>query len=112
LIGGDIITEINGIPLTSKEKFFEIVQGLKLGATLHLTLFREGMVREIEYRLPERPILTSELPVGRASAPLQERRFSLRKRTHSSDFKQVAGIPSATCISFRVPLPPLFLVLT
>lgn len=83
LIGGDIVTKINGIPLTSEEKFFEVVQGLKLGTALHLTLFREGTVREVEYRLPERPILTGDLPVDRASTPLPERRTFHKKRKQS-----------------------------
>ncbi|WDT72845.1 MAG: trypsin-like peptidase domain-containing protein [Candidatus Manganitrophus sp.] len=82
LIGGDIITKINGIPLTSEETFFEIVQGLKLGTTLHLTLFREGAVREIKYPLPERPILTSDLPIGR-EASLRERGLPSGRRKNN-----------------------------
>ncbi|TAK06899.1 MAG: trypsin-like serine protease [Candidatus Manganitrophaceae bacterium] len=66
LMGGDIITRINGIPITSEEKFIEALQGLKVGATLHLTLFREGKRQEVHYLLPERPTLSGDLPSQRA----------------------------------------------
>ena len=61
LLGGDIITTANGQPLNDPEKFTMFVGSLKVGDTVHLTLYREGKTRKVEFRLPERPILPGDL---------------------------------------------------
>lgn len=66
LMGGDIITQMNGIPITSEEKFIEALQKLKVGATLHLTFYRDGKRLEVKYVVPERPTLSGDLPSHRA----------------------------------------------
>ncbi len=77
LMGGDIITKINGTSINSEEKFTQVLQGLKVGGTLHLTLFREGEKVEVSYPLPERPTLSGDIPTHRAlTVPSAKRRLS------------------------------------
>ncbi|MBI3803661.1 MAG: trypsin-like peptidase domain-containing protein [Nitrospirae bacterium] len=66
LMGGDIITKINGTSMTSEEKFIQALQEIKVGTTLHLNLFREGKQQEVSYLLPERPALSGDLATHRA----------------------------------------------
>ena len=62
LLGGDIITRINGVQTTEAEKIAPIMRGLKVGATLTMSVFHEGETREVIYTLPERPLLPGDLP--------------------------------------------------
>ncbi len=80
LLGGDIITAANGQPLDEPDKFARIVRSLKVGDTVRLTLYRDGGTRQVELRLPERPILPGDLPSdGRRSlSPFLGHRFGRR----------------------------------
>ena len=60
LVGGDIVTRLNGMRLDSDERLEEAMRQLEVGKTLRLTLFRDGQEREVEYELPERPILPGD----------------------------------------------------
>lgn len=62
LIGGDIVTGINGIKMDSPENLLRAMQGLKTGKTVDLTVFRDGAYREVKYELPERPLLPGDIP--------------------------------------------------
>jgi S1-C subfamily serine protease len=62
LLGGDIITEINGQPLDGPEKFMKLIRSLQVGDKWNLTLYREMKTRKVELTLPERPILPGDLP--------------------------------------------------
>ena len=62
LFGGDIITIINGQRASETEKFFQLIQSLRVGDTVRLTLSRDGKTRHVEFRLPERPLLPGDLP--------------------------------------------------
>jgi serine protease Do len=62
LLGGDIVTHINEAPTTDPKKLAPIMRSLKVGSSVKLTLFREGETREVEYILPERPLLPGDLP--------------------------------------------------
>ena len=62
LLGGDIIVSINGAPTTASQNLGQIMRGLKVGGTIKLRLFRQGKYREVQYLLPERPLLPSDLP--------------------------------------------------
>jgi serine protease Do len=64
LLGGDIITEINGQPLEDEEKYEKIIHSLKVGDKLSLTLYYRGDTRTVDISLPERPILPSDLRLG------------------------------------------------
>src|SRR5262249_4558625 len=68
LVGGDIVTRLNGARLDSDERVEEAMRPLEVGKTLRLTVFRNGQERDVEYELPERPILPGDI---------QERRTSL-----------------------------------
>ena len=70
LLGGDIVTEINGVRLTDPDRLEEAMRALKVGATVSLVIFRDGEVRRMEYAMPERPVLPSDLGGGRAMTPL------------------------------------------
>ena len=62
LLGGDVVTTINGMRLNSSEKLMEAMRAVSVGDTLRLTLFRQGAYKEVEYVLPERPFLPGDLP--------------------------------------------------
>ena len=64
LLGGDIITYLNGQSLNDAEKFVELIRSLKVGDRIHLTLYREKKTRKVEFILPERPILPHDLRFG------------------------------------------------
>jgi len=80
LFGGDIITVANGKKLDDTETFAQFVRTLKVGDTVHLTLYHEGTTRQVEFSLPERPILPGDVPADgrRALTPLLRRRAPLR----------------------------------
>src|SRR5262245_25689579 len=80
LFGGDIITAANGKELDDMEKFAQFVRALKVGDTVQLTLYHEGTTRQVEFSLPERPILPGDVPPDsrRTLAPLRYRRAPLR----------------------------------
>jgi len=79
LFGGDIITAANGKALDDPEKFAQFVRTLKVGDTVRLTLYHDGTTRQVEFTLPERPILPGDVPPDgrRALAPLGYRREPL-----------------------------------
>ena len=62
LLGGDVVTEINGQPLDDPEKLLKLVRSLKIGDKVSLTLYHDGKTRKVEFNLPERPILVGDLP--------------------------------------------------
>ncbi|MEK6711146.1 MAG: trypsin-like peptidase domain-containing protein, partial [Nitrospinota bacterium] len=62
LLGGDIVTHLNDQEMTDPEKILEILNSLKVGDAVRLKLFREGTTRELEFTLPDRPILPGDLP--------------------------------------------------
>ena len=69
LVGGDIVTHINGAPVDTAERLAQAMRSLQVGNTLSLRLFRDGKERAIEYTLPERPLLPNDMP-GHQAAPL------------------------------------------
>jgi S1-C subfamily serine protease len=62
LLGGDVITEINGQSLDDPEKLMKLVRSLKVGDKVSLTLFRDLKTRRVEFDLPERTIRPGDLP--------------------------------------------------
>jgi serine protease Do len=74
LIGGDIVTHLNGTRIDSPSAFAKVVRGLKVGNTVTLRLFREGHYHERSYVLPERPLLPGDLPDDRSVATALGRR--------------------------------------
>jgi serine protease Do len=81
LLGGDIITEINGQPLDEPEKLVKLIRSLKVGDKVLLTLYREKKTEKVEFSLPERPILPVDLRLSSSNtlSPMGKRvnRFPL-----------------------------------
>jgi len=61
LLGGDIITSMNGRAIDSPEALSEAMRGLRVGTELRLRVFRDGKYRDVRYALPERPILPGDV---------------------------------------------------
>jgi S1-C subfamily serine protease len=82
LFGGDVITAANGKALDDTEKFTQFIRALQVGDTVRLTLYHEGTTREVEFSLPERPILPGDVPADsrHTLAPQQHRRAPLWHR--------------------------------
>jgi serine protease Do len=75
LVGGDIITAVNGEVVDTPEKLADAMRDLTVGATIRLTVFREGQTREVQCVLPERPILPGDVPGQQSTLlPQQSRR--------------------------------------
>ncbi len=70
LLGGDIITSVNGTRLNSSNTLIEVRRGLKVGTKVRLMAYQDGKFREVEYVLPERPVLPEDLPGQRTLAPV------------------------------------------
>jgi serine protease Do len=60
LLGGDIITEMNGCSAREADRFADMVDALKVGDDVRLTVFREGRSRRVEFTLIERPQLPGD----------------------------------------------------
>jgi putative serine protease PepD len=73
LLGGDVITEINGESLDTPDKLMKVVRSLKVGDKVILTLYRDLKTRSVELELPERPFLPGVLPLDtpRSSLPVR-----------------------------------------
>lgn len=67
LLGGDIITEIDGQSLDDPENFLEVIASLKVGDKVGLTLFHKKETRHVELTLPERPILPGDIRTSSSS---------------------------------------------
>jgi serine protease Do len=73
LLGGDIITAINGRSLKNPESFFKVIGSLEVGDKVNLTLFNKSETRQITLILPERPILPGDIRTS-SSSTLQSTR--------------------------------------
>ena len=61
LLGGDVITEMNGQSPNDTKRFAELVSSLQVGDTIRLTLYREKHARQVTFKLLERPLLPGDL---------------------------------------------------
>lgn len=61
LLGGDIITKLNGQILDTPESVITALRGLEVNQEISLTVFRDGKTREVKYKLPERPLLPGDV---------------------------------------------------
>jgi serine protease Do len=68
LLGGDIITSINGRAIRTPDALAEAMRALVVGTDLKLRVFRDGTYRDVRYSLPERPLLPGDVPNDRAVA--------------------------------------------
>jgi S1-C subfamily serine protease len=61
LMGGDILTAIQGAPIRSHQDYVARVKALRVGQRVKLTIMREGQSREVTLTVAERPRLPSDL---------------------------------------------------
>lgn len=61
LVGGDILTKVNGEELTDLETVVRIVLSLNVGDTVSLEYYRDGEFHTAEVTLPERPTLPGDI---------------------------------------------------
>lgn len=60
LLGGDVISEVNGEEIMDMETVFRVARSLKVGDTIELKYYRDGELHTAEVVLPERPILPGD----------------------------------------------------
>jgi serine protease Do len=82
LLGGDIVVNLNGTAMSQPDHLAAAMRAIKVGSTLKLRLFRDGGYREVEYKLPERPLLPGDLPDGGTvmPAPVPDSKAQMRRR--------------------------------
>jgi serine protease Do len=61
LLGGDIVTAIQGTPIRNHQDYLDRVQTLRPGQRVRVTLMRDGHTREVTVTVAERPRLPSDL---------------------------------------------------
>ena len=61
VLGGDIITEVNGAPLRTIEDATSAVRALEIGQMVNITLLRDGREIKTSALIEERPILERDL---------------------------------------------------
>ena len=62
LLGGDVITRINGEALTSLDVLMRIAGSLEVGDSVEVEYFREGKLATMQITLPERPAQPDDIP--------------------------------------------------
>jgi S1-C subfamily serine protease len=82
LLGGDIVVNLNGIDMNQPEQLAAAMHAIKVGSTLKLRLFHEGTYRNVEYKLPERPLLPGDVPDNGTflPAPRPDTKTQMRRR--------------------------------
>jgi S1-C subfamily serine protease len=61
LLGGDILTQINGTPIRSHQDYVARVKTLRVGQRVKIVVVRDGTPRELSLTVAERPRLPSDL---------------------------------------------------
>ena len=61
LLGGDILTQINGTPIRSHQDYVARVRTLRVGQRVKIIVVRDGTPRELSLTVAERPRLPSDL---------------------------------------------------
>jgi serine protease Do len=74
LLGGEVITSVNGRPLNDMNEVARIVRSFKIGDEVTITFWQNGQETTAKVVLPERPTLVGDLiAIGRAGAvPTQQ----------------------------------------
>jgi S1-C subfamily serine protease len=69
ILGGDIITSINDIELVDEDSFRRALELIRVGATVHLKVFREGESFSADLSIVERPLQPGDVPGASQSFP-------------------------------------------
>jgi serine protease Do len=64
LVGGDIVTKMNGRVLATPDDVQACLATLNVGSEVTMTLFRDGKSLDVKYTLPERPLLPGDISSG------------------------------------------------
>jgi S1-C subfamily serine protease len=88
LLGGDIVTRIDGGAVDEVEKLSRALRSFTVGKTVHMTLFRDKHLVEVECVLTERPLLPLDIPETRSVAPMGDSRrrvgLATERRRHET----------------------------
>jgi S1-C subfamily serine protease len=84
LMGGDIITRINGADVTEPEKISAALRTIGVGSTVDLTIYRNGKELTLNYTVPERPLLPGDVVGPSASFPITD---TADERKHANTMK-------------------------
>jgi S1-C subfamily serine protease len=71
LIGGDVITAIDGEDVQAPDQLGRALKAFSIGATVHLTVSRGGEVLRVDCVLPERPFLPGDAGTRQTLAPAE-----------------------------------------
>ena len=61
LLGGDVITAVNGLRLANRQMALQVVSSLKVGDTVVVEYTRDGKSYSVRAILPERPVLAGDI---------------------------------------------------
>lgn len=61
ILGGDVITEVNGQPIRTLEQALAAVRSIRIGDTVQLKVWRGGALFDLSAEIGERPVMTSDL---------------------------------------------------
>ena len=61
LVGGDVISEVNGVEMTDMDTVYRIARSLNVGDTIEIKYYRDGEPRTASVLLPERPLLPADI---------------------------------------------------
>ena len=81
LLGGDIITHVNGKLIDTAQALAATLSELEVGSRLRMTVVREGKPQTVELTLAERPVLPWDLPGRRTGATAAGTGTSSSQRT-------------------------------
>ncbi|MCX6550297.1 MAG: trypsin-like peptidase domain-containing protein [Acidobacteria bacterium] len=68
LLGGDIVTRVNGAPIENPDALAKVLGTLTVGSALQIELSRDGKTVQVELVLSERPLLPYDMPWRRSGA--------------------------------------------
>lgn len=79
LLGGDIITKINGATVATPDQFEKVLNSLHVGSDVVIDVFRDGKTTQVKSKLPERPVLPQDVRGG-ASAKQKDLKATRTQR--------------------------------
>ncbi|MGH8686593.1 MAG: S1C family serine protease [Burkholderiales bacterium] len=62
ILGGDVITAIDGIALKDVDSLQHALEHVQIGSTVKLTVFRDGKTFDVSLAIPERPLQPGDVP--------------------------------------------------
>ncbi len=72
ILGGDIITELNGIALTNGANLQKALDTVRIGAEARAKVFRDGKTVELKFTIVERPLQPGDVPESSQSFSVRQ----------------------------------------